>query len=102
MTQSRVASAKGMGPGQLKRVEVAGVPICLARTDDGRFCALSDVCSHENYSLSEGELWGDDIECPMHASRFNLMTGQPDQLPATLPVQTYKVTVLGDDVMVDV
>jgi 3-phenylpropionate/trans-cinnamate dioxygenase ferredoxin component len=90
-----------MTPGQLRRVEVAGMPICLVKTGDGRFFALSDTCTHENYSLSEGELWGDDLECPMHASRFNLLTGHPDQLPATVPVRTYPVTVTADDVFIE-
>lgn len=101
MTLTRVTSVAEMAPGQLKKVDVTGLPICLARTDDGRFFALSDTCTHENYSLSEGELWGDDVECPMHASRFNLMTGYPDQLPAIVPIRTFKVTVADGEVFIE-
>jgi len=38
----------------------------------------------------------------MHGSRFDLRTGIPDQLPATMPVTIYPVSIDGDDVLVDV
>jgi 3-phenylpropionate/trans-cinnamate dioxygenase ferredoxin subunit len=38
----------------------------------------------------------------MHGSRFDLRTGWPDQLPATMPVPIYPISVDGDDVLVDV
>jgi 3-phenylpropionate/trans-cinnamate dioxygenase ferredoxin subunit len=79
-----------------------GIAICLAHAEDGQFYALNDVCTHEEFSLCDGELWGLDVECPQHGSRFNLQTGKVTGLPAVIPAQTYPVTVEAGDVYVDV
>jgi 3-phenylpropionate/trans-cinnamate dioxygenase ferredoxin subunit len=98
-----VASEADLEPGSLKRVAVGDTAVCLARTESGDWFAIADTCSHEEYSLSQGDLWGQEVECPMHGSRFDLATGQPDQLPATEPVKTYPVVIeagqvyVGDD-----
>jgi 3-phenylpropionate/trans-cinnamate dioxygenase ferredoxin subunit len=86
----------------LKRVEVRGVPICLARLADGEVFALSDICSHEEVELSDGELDGEDVECPSHGSRFNVRTGEVSGLPADEPVATYPVTIADGEIFVDV
>jgi len=81
------------------RVELEGTPICLARSG-GEVFAISDLCSHADVSLAEGDIEDGEVECWLHGSRFNLRTGQPSGLPATKPVATYPVTVEGDDVLV--
>jgi 3-phenylpropionate/trans-cinnamate dioxygenase ferredoxin subunit len=72
------------------------------RIDDS-FYAVGDTCSHEDYSLSEGEVLADacEIECWKHGSMFDLRTGEPRSLPATKPVPVYRVAVEGDDVVVE-
>jgi 3-phenylpropionate/trans-cinnamate dioxygenase ferredoxin subunit len=84
-----------------RRVVVEDVPISLVRTDDEVF-AIYDVCSHEEVSLSEGEVDDHTIECWLHGSRFDLRTGKPTGLPATKPVPVYPVRIQGDDVFVAV
>jgi len=81
------------------RVELDGVPICLVRTE-GEVHAVSDICSHADVSLAEGEVDGLTIECWLHGSRFDLVSGQPTGLPATRPVPVYPVKIEGDDVYV--
>ena len=81
------------------RVELAGKPVCLARSG-GQVYALDDVCSHADVALSEGDVEGGKIECWLHGSQFDLATGAPTGLPAVKPVPTYPVTVEGDDVLV--
>jgi 3-phenylpropionate/trans-cinnamate dioxygenase ferredoxin subunit len=87
--------------GQARRFEVAGVRIALVRIDD-EFYALGDRCSHEDYSLAEGEVWVPEreIECPRHGSTFDLLTGEPCSLPATTPVPVFEIEIVGDDVAV--
>ena len=87
--------------GQARRFDVAGHRIALVRTDD-EFHAVDDRCSHEDYSLAEGEVWAGEceVECAKHGSTFDLRTGQPCSLPATKPVPVYEVVVDGDDVSV--
>ena len=81
------------------RVELDGKPICIALSG-GEVFALSDVCSHADVALSEGDVEDGKIECWLHGSLFDRRTGEPSGLPATRPVPTYPVTVEGDDVLV--
>ena len=102
MARVRVASVDELPEETLKRVEVAGTPVCLARAEDGKFYALNDICTHEEFYLSDGELWGMDVECPQHGSRFNLQTGKVTGLPAVIPAKTYPVSVEGQEIYVEV
>ena len=58
--------------GEARRVE-ADPPIAVFHTDDGEGC---------------------EIECPLHASRFDLRTGAVDAPPAKLPVHTHEVVIV--------
>jgi 3-phenylpropionate/trans-cinnamate dioxygenase ferredoxin component len=100
-TIHKVAAVDELEPETAKRVVVDGVEICLARTEDGTYYAIGDTCSHEDYSLSEGDVWDEEVECPAHGSRFHLATGAVSGLPATQPVPAYRVRVEGDDVLVE-
>lgn len=89
------------------RVDVAGpdgaaVPVAIARDEDGELHAVSDICSHQDVSLSEGEVDNCSIECWLHGSRFDLRTGEPSALPATRPIPVYRLEIRGDEVWVDV
>ena len=86
----------------LKKVEAGSTPVCLAHAEDGNFYALNDTCTHEEFSLSDGELWEMDVECPQHGSRFNLVTGKVTGLPAVIAATTYTVTLEGDEVFIEV
>jgi len=83
------------------RVEVDGVPVCLVRSGE-RVRAIHDVCSHQRWSLSEGLVFGDGVECSLHGSTFDLDTGQPSTLPATTAVPTFAVRLTGSAVEIDV
>ena len=69
--------------GEARRVE-ADPPIAVFHTDDGEVFAIDDTCTHQDASLADGWLEGCEIECPLHASRFNLRTGAVDAPPAKL------------------
>jgi 3-phenylpropionate/trans-cinnamate dioxygenase ferredoxin subunit len=90
-----------LAPGQARRFEVGETRVALVRIGD-EFYAVGDRCSHEDYSLAEGEVWEDEceIECPRHGSTFDLRTGAVCSLPATKPVPAFAVEVTGDDVAV--
>ena len=66
------------------RVMVEGVPVLLVRRV-GRLFALADTCSHFGAPLSEGKLVDNCIECPYHASRFDLDDGHVVNGPAVHP-----------------
>ena len=83
-----ICKTKEIGPGSVKRVEVDGLP------------PLADTCTHGKASLSEGTVEGTAVECPWHGGRFDVSTGQPVCLPATEPIATYPVTVVGDEICI--
>lgn len=101
----RLCAVSDVEPGGVRRfdvdVDVDGVSVAVVRIGDDWY-AIGDRCSHQDYSLSEGEVWGEEreLECPKHGSTFSLETGEPQALPATRPVPVYSIRVDGDDVMV--
>ncbi len=102
MARVRVASVDEVPVGSLKGVLAERTEICLAHADDGNFYAINDVCTHENFLLSGGELFDVQVECPQHGSRFNLQTGAVTGMPAVIPTRVYPVVVENDEVYVDV
>ena len=96
VTVARVGDLK---PGQMTYVEVGDDPVCLINLD-GDFYAISDICTHEEASLSDGTIIGDEIECPLHGGAFDIRTGQPIAFPVVVPLATYRVRVVGDEVQV--
>ena len=98
----RLASLSEVPREQGLRVELGDEEaVALIRTADGGVHAVIDVCSHEEYPLSEGWIEDHTIECALHGSRFDLLTGEPDSPPAVRPVQIFPVRVEGTDVLVD-
>ncbi len=95
----KVAETGDVAPGQVKVYEVNGRRIALCNAD-GTFYAIDDVCTHDGGPLDQGELQGEQIECPRHGARFDLRTGRALVLPAVMPVRTYPVEVEGTTVKV--
>jgi 3-phenylpropionate/trans-cinnamate dioxygenase ferredoxin subunit len=97
----RLCSRDDLAPGEARRFDTDGLRVALVRIGD-EFHAIGDRCSHEDFSLADGEVWADacEIECAKHGSTFDLRTGQPCSLPATKPVPVYQLVIEGDDVSV--
>ncbi len=98
-----VAKVGAIGPGEMKYVEAgkSDDPIVLLNVD-GDFYALSDTCTHEDASLSDGEIIGDELECPLHGGAFEIKTGLPAAFPVVVAARIYPVRVVGDDVQIAV
>ncbi|MDR3649498.1 MAG: non-heme iron oxygenase ferredoxin subunit [Acidimicrobiales bacterium] len=98
----RLCGRDELATGEARRFDVGAHRIALVRIEDD-FYAIGDVCSHEDYSLSEGEVVPEacEIECWKHGSMFDLRTGEPTSLPATRPVPVYVVRVDDGDVLVE-
>ena len=86
--------------GEGRRVP-ADPPIAVFHTEDGEVLAIDDTCTHQDASLADGWLEGCEVECPLHASRFDLRTGQVDAPPAKRPVRTHRVEVRDGHVYVE-
>lgn len=81
------------------RFDLPGGRIAVFRIGDDVY-AIADRCSHAEASLSEGEVFDTEVECPRHGAGFDLRDGRPLSLPATRPVPTYRADVIDDDVIV--
>jgi 3-phenylpropionate/trans-cinnamate dioxygenase ferredoxin subunit len=68
---------------------------------EGEYYALDDMCSHAEASLSEGDVYDCKVECPLHGAEFDLKTGDAVTLPATKPVNKYKVNVEDDYIFLE-
>jgi 3-phenylpropionate/trans-cinnamate dioxygenase ferredoxin subunit len=99
----RLCAVNDVADGEARRFELGKVAIAVVRLGDDWY-AIGDRCTHQNISLSEGEVLADslELECWKHGSCFSLVDGQPHALPATKPVPTYSLTIEGDDVFVEV
>jgi 3-phenylpropionate/trans-cinnamate dioxygenase ferredoxin subunit len=96
-----VASTSDVVPGHVLSVPVGELNVAVCNVD-GMFYAIDDVCTHDGGALDQGELEGNEIECPRHGARFDVRTGAVTRLPAFEPIETYPVRVAGDTIEVDV
>jgi 3-phenylpropionate/trans-cinnamate dioxygenase ferredoxin subunit len=87
-----VCPLSALSPGDAFRLDVEP-PIAVFHTEDGEIFAIDDTCTHQDASLADGWLEGCEVECPLHASRFDLRTGKADAPPAKRPVRTHEVHV---------
>ena len=86
-----VCPLKDLTPGTAVRLD-AEVPIAVFNAD-GDLYAIDDTCTHQDASLADGWLDGCAVECPLHASCFDLRTGKVSGPPAKTPVRTHQVVV---------
>jgi 3-phenylpropionate/trans-cinnamate dioxygenase ferredoxin subunit len=104
MTLVKVCAASDVPEGEVRRFQVDGRLVAVANLGSEGFRAVDAICSHAQYFLDEGEVDVEDqtIECPKHGSTFDLNSGKPLTLPATLPVAAYRTKTEGDDILIEV
>lgn len=89
-------------PGAAMRVVVEGTPIAIFNVN-GELYAIGDTCTHEEYSLSDGELVDDyTVECALHGAQFDIRSGKALCLPATGNAGSYPVWVEDGTIKVEV
>lgn len=93
----RVAAASEIPTSRGRRFEVGGQAIAVFNLD-GQFFALEDTCPRDDGSLSEGDLFGDLVQCPIEACKYELATGNCITFDAR--VQAFETRLEGPDVFV--
>ena len=96
-----VASVADLAEGTvLQRVRPSGDAICLVR-HNGEISALSDICTHQHFSMSLGDVLPDGtLQCAWHGTRYDCRTGEVKQVPATSPLPVFQVRLEGDTILV--
>ncbi len=94
----KVAQVGDLSPGEMIAVEVGQDRVLLANVG-GNIHAIDDICSHAYASLSEGDLSGEEVECPLHGSAFNVITGEVLTPPADESIRVYQLRIDGDDIL---
>ncbi len=97
---TKVAQANDLAPGKAMCVEVAGEKVALFNID-GSYYAIGNSCTHVGGPLSEGELDGKVVTCPLHGARFDVTSGSVLGPPAGANVPCYRVHVEGDDLKIE-
>ncbi len=100
MSWVNAGMAEEIDAGTVRVVSGGGRRIAVCNTGEG-FYAIDDVCSHDGGSLDQGELDGDEIECPRHGARFDVKTGRALCLPAVRPVRAYATRLVDGRVEVE-
>jgi p-cumate 2,3-dioxygenase ferredoxin subunit len=89
--------------GEIKQASLPdGAHVALYRVGDAIY-ATADTCTHGEASLSgEGILTGETVECTFHFGTFDVITGEPTGMPCEIPLKTYPVEVIDDQVCIEV
>lgn len=93
-----VANLDEFPPNGLKVVEHGGREILLCRSGEAVY-AVDNLCSHAAEKLCNGKLKAGKIFCPLHGAAFDIKTGEALSRPASVPIETFDVSVEGDQVL---
>jgi len=101
MAFERVAELDDVAVGAAVQITCGGEPMALVRTDESTVKVVHDVCSHQQWSLSEGWVEDTTIECSLHGSAFDLDSGAPQSLPAVKPIPVYACRLVDGAIEID-
>lgn len=96
-----VAAVSDLAEGTLlQRVRSSGDAVCLVRFQN-EISALSDICTHQHFSMSLGDLLDDGtLQCAWHGARYDCRTGEVKQVPAASPLPVFQVRLDGGQILV--
>jgi naphthalene 1,2-dioxygenase ferredoxin component len=95
----KAAYRSALGADEVIGVIVNGREIALYDMD-GQLYATDDICTHAYAKLSDGWMERGEIECPLHAGRFDIKSGKATAPPCVDDLKTYPVRVVGDEIQV--
>ena len=96
----KAADRGDLNEGDVLGVIVAGHEIALYDIE-GKVFATDDICTHAYAKLSDGWFDNGEIECPLHAGRFDARTGKATAPPCVDDIKTYPVRVEGGEIQVN-
>jgi 3-phenylpropionate/trans-cinnamate dioxygenase ferredoxin subunit len=95
----KVASTSEVDEDEPAAAEIGDKLVAIFKIGD-EFFATENVCPHAFVMLSEGFVEDGQVECPLHAAKFDIRTGKCLAPPAEEDLTVYQVKVEGDDIFV--
>jgi naphthalene 1,2-dioxygenase system ferredoxin subunit len=96
---AKAAERSALAEGEVIGVVIAGHEIALYDIE-GQVFATDDICTHAYAKLSDGWFDRGEIECPLHAGRFDARTGKATAPPCVDDIKTYPARVVGGEIQV--
>ena len=94
-----VAEGGAIPEGEMKGVTVGSQEVALYNIK-GEIYATDNLCTHAFAFLTDGWLDGEEVECPLHAGRFEIKTGKGLGPPIPCDIKTFPVRVENGQVQV--
>lgn len=85
----------------MKCFSVEDMEIIVYHLESGWY-ATSDMCTHQDCSLSEGDIEDNEIVCWCHDGAFDIPTGAATRMPCTIPLETFHVRIRDGKIEVDI
>ncbi len=92
MAWETVCEESELAIGDMKQYLIDGEPIAVYRLERGWF-ATADTCTHQDCSLTEGNIDGQEIVCPCHGGAFAIDTGRATRMPCVIRLETYPIRI---------
>ena len=96
----KVAETADLPPGGAMAVQIGEQKIALFNVD-GNYYAIDDTCTHVGGPLSEGDVDGKVVTCPLHGATFDITSGHVLGPPAKSGVTGYRVQIVGSEIRVE-
>src|SRR3954454_21437290 len=93
----KVAQVPDVPEGEGYDAEVGGRHYALFNVD-GKIHACDGICTHAHAYLADGYLEGEELECPLHAGKFNVRTGKALCGPVKQDLGTYPVRIVDGEI----
>ena len=97
----RAVPVSEVPPDKLVTVDVEGTKVLLSNLG-GEIHAVSALCTHEEFDLSQGFILDNAVVCALHLSQFDLRTGEVYNPPATDPLRVFNVKIEDNVIFVEV
>jgi len=97
----KACSIDNLGQGEMFSFEHDEKKLLLTNMN-GKIFATDRICTHAEADLANGILTENGLTCPLHLSVFNLEDGKPQNLPAENPLQTYRIKIEDNNILIEV
>lgn len=107
-----VATLEEIPSGQTKMVQVGQCSILMIHAE-GTFYAVQGWCAHQQFPLTNAEIWRGVLDCPWHHFQYDIRTGEnlypkcvyplaavPRLQSQIAALQTYAVRVVDQEIQV--